>query len=424
MTKLVSQYAKATGLTVSKPNIKEQFYPIAFDRYVTLQTGAGQDPKKYSYYQEVIALVKPILDANHIIILHLGGKDDPQVNGVHDLRGKTTFLQANYLIKRAVAHMGNDSWLMHCAGWHFKPLIGLFGSTHPDQHGPYWCDPANTVLLQSHRWGGKPTYSAGENPKSIDTIPPEQVANALLRLLGIKDQFAYQTRFIGLLYTATVIDLIPDSFPNAEFLPGAPLNVRMDYLHNEQVLADLLATGRRVNIFTKAPMDINLLNNHRGQVLSYNHELDAGTDEAKLPTLQYVDLIRAVCPHYAFFTREQDAAKVSALRFRYFDHVTVEQVKDLTKEEYLGAAMAYLNWKGEEKRLDLGREVAQTGGVLRFKTNKFILAGGSAYLSYAHLAAKQPTQSLQANEGEVIDTPDLWRDINHMMVTWTPGTPS
>jgi hypothetical protein len=424
MTKLVSQYAKVTGLTIDKPNVKEQFYPTSFDRYITLQTGSGQGPKNYSYFQEVVALVKPILDANRITIVHLGAKEDPPINGVYDLRGKTTILQSNYLIKRTLAHVGNDSWLAHCAGWNFRPLVALYGSTSISAHSPFWYDPATTVLLESHRWGGRPTYSAGENPKSIDTIPPEQVANALLRLLGIKDQFAHQTRFVGLLYTTTVIDLVPDSFPGAEFMPGAPINVRMDRMHVPEVLAGLLETGRRVNIFTKAPIDINLLNAHRGQVLSYNHELDAGADEKSLPTLEYVDLIRAVCPHYAFFTREQDAAKVSALRFRYFDHVTVEQVKDLTKEEYLGAAMAYLNWKGDEKRVDLERETRQTGGVLRFKTNKFVLGGGSAFLSYAHLAANQPTQSLQANEADVIDSPDLWRDINHMMVTWTPGTAS
>jgi hypothetical protein len=430
MTKLLSAYARSTGLQISTrgPNVKQTFYPVAYDRYITIQTGSAQAAKCYDLWPEVLRLILPVLNANRIAVLHLGAKDDSALEGVHDLRGKTSILQSNYLIGRTLLHVGNDSWLAHCAGWHFKPLVALYGSTDPGPHGPYWSDPAKTSLLVSHRWGGRPTYVANENPKAINTIPPEQVANEALRLLGINHTFTQQSRFWGLLYQHLILDLIPDAVPAPSFLPELPINVRLDYLHNEEILAAVLATGRRINIITKRPIvNANLLAAHRAQILSYNHELearDADGAPCTQPSIEYIGTIKTLIQQHAFYTKEQDAKALADLRFAYLDTCFIEQTKDLTQADYLAATLAYLNREDTpQNRLALSSEASYTGansGTLMFRSNKLLLANGSVYLTAAHLKAGQPIQSLADNVARVIDDSLQWRDLNHQTIWYQP----
>ncbi len=415
MSHLISTYAGATGLLVDKPDIKEAFYPHPFERYITIQNGAKQPAKAWSYWQEVIAMLKPILDANQIAILHLGGKEDPQLQGVHDLRGRTGWLQTNYLVKHTLLHMGNDSVVAHCAGWNYRPLVALYGSTDPAAHGPYWYDVANTVLLVSHRYGNKPTFVQQEAPKTIDVIPPEQVANAVLCLLGITDRFTHTTTFIGALYPHAVLELIPNSVPPGAFHPELPMTVRMDILFNEEVLAGVFQTGRKVNVVTKRALNPQLLHQFRAQVLTYNHEIVVGEDQ---PPVGYTDTIRALFPaNHAFFTRETDERKLADLRLAYFGHVVINTQRDTTKEDYVTAALAYLNRPNTpENRLDMGGQL----GHCRIKSNRYLLSNGAVYLTHAHLAAARPINSMAANTGDVIDDPVLWRDLNHLLISYHP----
>lgn len=412
MTKLVTTYAGATGLLIDQPDIKEAFYPHPFTHYITIQNGAKQPAKAYTYWQEVIAMIKPMLDANHIAILHLGGKEDPQLQGVHDLRGRTGWLQTNYLIKRSLCHMGNDSYCAHNAGWQHRPLVALYGSTDPGPHGPYWSDVANTVLLTSHRCGGKPTFAMQEVPKSIDFIPPEQVANAVLRLLGIADRFTHQTLFIGPLYTHAVLELIPNSVPAPTFCPEVQMTVRMDYHFSEQHLYSVFATGRKVHVVTNRALDPNLLAQFRAQVLTYAHEIIPGVDE---PPIAYVDAVRALFPtNHAFYTKERDERKVADLRLTYLDHAVINTQRENTKDDFLAAALVYLNRPDTpENRLDITTQLAQNRVVV--KTNRYILSNGACHLSHAHLAAGKAITSMAANTTEVIDDPAFWRDAQHYL---------
>ena len=412
MSKLLSVYASACGLQIGEVDIKEQFYPISFPKYITIQTGSGQGPKNYDLWQEVIVLLKPILDANQITPIHLGGKDDPQLQGVYDLRGKTTIQQSHYIIKRSMVHVGNDSWLAHCAGWNRVPLVALYGSTSVENHGPYWYDNERTIFISSHRNGGVPSYTSQEQPKTINLIPPEQVANAVLRLLGINTPFTHQTRMFGLLYNHSIFELIPNSFPAPSFLPEAPLIVRMDYLFNEDILLNVLKTGRKINLVTNKPVNLNTLAQFRNSILSYTHELDA------LCPLEYIGTMRGIIPHHSFFTKENDDAKVAALRYQFFDVCNIERANDLTKQDYIHASLSYLNW-GEEKTVDIEKELSYNGKI-KFKSNKYLLSDGKIYLSLAHLKRGISIEALGLNTGDVIDDPEYFKDINHHTIFYQP----
>ncbi len=420
MSKLITTYARATGLRVSRggPTLKEAFYPLAQDRYITLQTGSNQGAKNWDHFGEVLRLIKPMLEANQIAVVHLGGAQDPHVEGVVDLRGKTSILQSHYLIRRSMLHLGNDSWLAHAAGWCKRPLVALYGSTSIANHSPYWCDPLKTSLIEAHRWGGVPTYSANEQPKSINTIDPFRVANEVLRLLGIQHVFTQQTRFHGVLYPHLVLELIPNTVPAPEFCPGHPIVVRMDYHHDEDILIKVLQTGRRVNILTNRPITPAILQQFKGSILSYNHEVGGIVPEAQWPSREYIQDLKRLCSNSVVFTKEQDPAKLAALRFLYFDCGNgIEQVRDLTRDDYVNTALGYLNLKDTpENRLDLVTQLSYTF----FRSQRYILSGGSVYLNLPHLRAGRALNSLADNEGQVMDETDFWVGLNHLTLFYVP----
>lgn len=365
-------------------------------------------------------MLSHILNTQGVQIVQLGGKDDPAIKGCIHLQGKTSFHQSCYILKNSLLHLGNDSWTAHRAGEINIPLVALYASTSAANHGPYRYNEAKTSLIESHRWGRQPTFAAQELQPTIAVIPPELVANEVLRILGIAHAFTHQTRFQGLLSKQLSIDLVPNNVPDPTFLPELPFNVRMDWHHDESILNQILATGRRVNLFTTKVIDTGLLSHYRAQILCYNHELS--TDDALLPSLAYVDTVRATIPKHTFFAREADEKRLVELRFRYFDHASVEMVRDPTKEDYIGAALIYLNREDTpQNRVDLTSEVAHSGGTLRFRTSRFVLSNGLIFLSFSHMKANQGVANLGENTGKVIDEPEFWRDGNCYSVFFQPN---
>lgn len=414
MSHLLSTYAAASGLKIDEVDVKSSFYPLPFDSFITLQANSGQVAKNYDYWQEVVILLKPILDKHKIEIVYLGGKDDPIIKGVHDLRGKTTFIQSHYIIKNSLLHMGNDSWLAHCAGWNSKPLVALYGSTSVNHHGPYFYNTDKSIFLSSHRFGGIPTYSSNENPKTINFIPPEDVANSVLKLiLPDEAKISFKTRLFGLIYNHVIWELAPDSVPPPSFVTEAVFSVRMDYIFNEDILLNVLRTGRKVSIVTNKPINLNILAQFRQSIINYTHEINLDCP------IQYVSNLKNVVQNHSFFTKEQDEKKLANLRFHFFDVCSIEKVNDVTKEDYIKAALVYLNWK-EDKRLDIISELDHTNGKLRFKSNKYLLSGGHLFLSRAHWKAKIGVTSTTDNSGDVINNDDFFSDINHMTIFWQP----
>lgn len=403
MPNLIQTYARSTGLKISDPWVKQDFWPLPFDRYITLSAGSGQAAKNYSHYQLVIDLLNPILAPLGMHIVQLGDDKVPLFSGTYDLRGKMTVAQASYLVKRAAAHLGNDSWSAHVAGYFGTPLVALYGTTDKVLHGPHWQN-GPLVLLESHRWGRKPTFGSEGSPKSIDTIPPETVATAILKLLGIQHTSFAATRFIGPLHPHTIFDWIPNA-PPPNLSPDIPLTVRMDVGFHEPNLLALLKTGRKVTIVTAQSIDLQLLATFRQSILSYSHEI------SDTCPLDYPTHIKRLIPNSVFFSRTKEEDVLSRLRFRYFDSCTIEHVPHSTKVDYLRENASYLNISEADAQKSLDNDL--NAGILSFKTNKFVLSDSKAFLSYAHLAAGQSTPDLAARAAQVIDTEEFWRDLSH-----------
>lgn len=410
MPNLIETYARSTGLRIDKPWVKQDFWPMPFSRFITLSAGSGQAAKNYSYFQIVVDLLNPILSPLDIHIIQLGDDKTPLLSGTYDLRGKMNIAQSTNLIQRAVCHLGVDSWSAHMAGILNKPLVALYGTTSALIHGPHWQDPARTILLEAHRWGRKPTFGAEGHPKSIDTIRPEEVANAVLKLLAPPDRINRRTQFIGPMFFFSIFDVVPNSLSLPNLALEVPFTVRMDIEFNEPMLLAILQTGRKVTIVTKACVNLQLLAAFRQNILSYNHEIDE-TCPREFPAQ-----VKSLIPNSVFFSRGKDPETLSRLRFHFFDHCSIEQVAYATRADYIRDSALYLNISepDAQKRLDSALE----SGILTVQTNKVILSNGSIYRSYAHLSSSTPSDLNQSSaQGlSVIDSEEFWRDANHFYI--------
>lgn len=401
MPNLIETYARSTGLQIDKPWLKEDYFPLPFERYITLATGSGQAAKNYSYYQDVVNILSAHLAKEGLTIILLGSKDDPALQGVYDLRGRTSFAQSYYLIKRAVMHLGNDTWTAHAAGWANVPLVALYGSTDTYLHGPHWRSD-RTILLESHRRGNKPSF--GQEPqKTVDFIDPFAVARSVLQILGLEVVLTSQTQFIGQAYQGVVLDYIPNLPLNPGFNPEAPCAVRMDLEHNEQNLIQVLQSGRKVNVVTKAPINLDILRAFKGSILSYNHEVD---ETCSVPYLKEINKLGI---NYVFFSRTNDLEKLASLRAIYFGVIVVQHIVNKTKADFEKSAAEYLNIP------TFSLDTADKLSTMRFKTNKFVLSRGKIYLSLAHEKADLPIVE-NNSVASVIDDLLFWQDQAHMLV--------
>lgn len=404
--KLLPRYATACGLSesdIGSQHLLEQFFPLPFTKYITLHAASGQAGKNYSFWNLVVELIKGPLSTRGIEIVQLGVKEDAAVPGCYHTMGKTDPHQASYLVSNALLHASNDSVWAHRAGHQNIPLVELFGSTAEANHAPYIYNKDKTVFLTSHRLGRNPSFSANESPKTIDFIDPFDAARSVLNLLDIPHQITGKTLYIGPALNASILEHVPNLALNPGFNPDAPTAIRMDLDYNEQILAQVLQSGRKVNIVTKAPINLGLLRAFAPHILSYNHEIDA---DCPVP---YLKEIGKIIQNRTFFSRTKHEDELAALRFKFFDIVQIQHVTDKTRLDFEKAVREYLN----KPEFSLDKDISLDR--LKFRTNKLMLSKGKIYLSHAHEKADKPIEANSAI-GQVIDSEYFWKDMHHFMV--------
>lgn len=393
--KLLELYSLATGLKIGKQALAESFFPLPIDGYITLQASSGMAAKNYGYYNEVVNLIGPKLKELGISIVQLGGPEDQPVNGCIHLQGKTTLHQSNHILRNSFLHIGNDSWMAHRAGALKIPLVVCYGSTTIANHSPFDCDPQRTVLIESHRFGNNPSFAAQENPKTINLITPESIANAALKLLGLPP-VSRETVFIGMAYSQNLVELVPDSIVAPSVNVPGQLVVRMDYAHNEKMLAQNLQL-RQCNVITSREIDLSILGQLRPNIAAIRLEID------KI-SVGWIKEFKKLGIKTMYSCAERDPDKVAAMRLEYFDACFFDQFVPPALQDFRNDVAKYLNKPLDESlRLD----------TLSFKSNKFLLSDNKVFLSKAHWKAGKNAASAGDNVGVVIDDSDFWSEQAH-----------
>lgn len=395
MAKLIEAYSRNTGLEIKKPFLLEKFYPLEFDKYITLQSGSGMGAKNYSYWQEVILQINPVLAANNIRIVLLGATEDQGLNGVVDLRGKTDIHQSNYIIKRSLLHIGNDSCLAHIAGANNIPLISLYGSTSIENHSPYWYNKEKTIFIESHRFGRNPSFAAQEQYKTIDLIRPEQVVNSVFKLLGIEEWSKKDTYYIGNSFQNVIVEYVPNCNFTIKGAENTPVVLRLDFHYEIKGLLQLVQQNIKFNIITNKPIDINLLKQTKNNINNLTIEI---CDDI---TVEYIKQLKNSGIKFVLFTDEKDKDKVSKLRFKFFGISKIEQLQKTTLDDFKNKSNLYRNQK------EFGAELSD----LKFNTNKVLFGNGKLYPSKIHF--KKDISFNLGESAQIIDDELFWEDLEY-----------
>lgn len=350
--KLLESYSRSTSVDLKhKPYLYEKYFPFPSDvtKYITLQNSSGMPAKNYSYYQEVVDILFPILEENKIKIVLLGDKDSGQLSKVLDFRGHTNIGQAAYLIKRALLHIGNDSWMCHYAAAEEIPLVSLYGSTTIDNHSPYHINKDKAILLESNRNGNKASFQREENPKTIDLINPEDICKAICKLLNIKFDYLFKTLSLGKVYHSKIIESAMDSIVNINALGIPNIICRLDYspILNIPILIEQMKLGK-VSIVTDKILPLSLLQQFRGQIIDIIYEIKENHNPNFCKDLQQLKI------PYRLFTKLSDEV-LNPIKLNYLDYNIIsrleKKVPDILKNKdiskiYIRGAKFIIGAKG------------------------------------------------------------------------------
>ena len=142
MSHLLEEYAKNLGVKISLPIVKDHFFPLTIEKYITLANDDDIQSKHYPFYELVLNLLSPFLKNNSIKVVQLGGKS--KIEGV-DQALNLTFKQQSFLLSNSLLHLGSDNALNHLASAKKIPTVNLFGNTYPS----YFFQPIHECKFSS-----------------------------------------------------------------------------------------------------------------------------------------------------------------------------------------------------------------------------------------------------------------------------------
>lgn len=371
---LVESYATSCGLKIGKPFIMDTYFPLPFDRYISFQPFSKYPAKDYDYWQEVINLIMPHLQENNIKIVQIGGEKEKVLEGVYNVVGQTNIRQAAYLIKNAIMHVGTDSFAAHIASGFDKKIVALYSNNNINNVKPYWTKENDMVLLEPER-SNKPSYSAQENPKSIDTIKPEKIAQGILKLLNIQNKInLIDTIYLGKLFNNKLFHIVPDHVVQRSQTINHCVS-RMDIFFNETNLKTQLKLMPCI-VATNQGIDINILKENKQHVIGVNVFIE---DESILPFIKELKEANIKYQIYSFLSKEDlNKYKIDFMEYGIISKINLKHPK---LEELINKA----NHK------------------LFYKSNNYILSKGNVYLSEKAFFDNKPVSSINENIQELYD---------------------
>jgi hypothetical protein len=364
MSHLAEEYAKSCGVRIGKPVIKPHFFPVPFDKYITIHNDKKVQAKEYNFWPEVIELLKPHL--GDIKIIQIGAFGEETIEGVDKHIPTFSLKQSSYIIQKSLGHVGIDSVPVHLASAFDKPVVGIYSHTYANTCDPLWNKKSKAITIESDRDGRRPSFALEENPKTINLIKPEKIAQAVLDVLEIDKKIKQETIYTGPRSMFNCIEVIPSEPTNFQ---GGPVSIRMDLAHNEEVLKQILQF-----VTTKNPIDASILMSKRIQRITY--EADS-FDEDFVALLKKCGLeATLVCT---------DAKNLDKERTKFFDYL----IHQNRKPQVIKNNMKIL------EGIDLNS--------LKIKSRKKIICGNNIYESH-----------YDRNERKNVD--DLFVDLDWLMI--------
>jgi len=354
----------------------------------------------YDYWQDVLDEVIGPLQAKGITVVQIGAKEDKPYRGCFHAQGQTTIRQCAFLIRHSLGLFGADSFAAHLASHHDKPIVALYSSNYARNCRPYFNKTAPYICLEPDRTNRKPSFSAVENPKEINSIKPEKIVEAISTIFNF-DKYngplydkvnSVTTEFIGSLYHNFIIETVPNQVINpADFNCDAVIS-RMDYAFDETCLAEQLKVSK-VCIATDQPIRAELLGFFRGNVKEVSYRIDSNGPARH--EANFIDVLRQLSiPHQISCSLK--GKELADMKLELLDYGLVSTHGDFHESEV--QALKALN------------------KPLFYKTGKFVLSQGEIFPSKAAWKAGRPVPNLDPAFYPIVDTLDLWQEIDFLRI--------
>jgi len=369
---LVESYATSCGLKINKPFILESFFPLPFERYISFQPFSKYPAKDYDYWQEVINLILPHLKENDIQIVQIGGEKEKILENTYNLVGQTNIRQAAYIIKNSILHVGADSFGAHIASGFNKKIVALYSNNNIENVKPYWTEEKDMILLEPER-DTKPSYSAQEDPKSINSIKPEKISQSILKLLNIKNNInLINTIYLGKLFNNKLFHIVPNHVVQRSQRINHCI-YRMDLLFNENNLRNQLKIMPCI-IATNQAIDINILREHKPHIIGINVFIE---DNSILDFIKQLKNENIKYQMYSYLPKENlNKYKIDFMDYGIISNISLKhkKIEDLINKNV---------------------------NKLFYKSNNYILSNGSVYLSEKAFFDNKPINSINENIQEL-----------------------
>jgi hypothetical protein len=369
-----------SGLKSTKPFIEETFFPVAFDKYITISSENHQS-KQWDHFQEYINLINPILKKNNITIVEIGN-NQVGLNNIAILKNITNQNHWSFIIKNSLLHIGPESFISSLAAYHNIPCISLFSNTSPEYASTSWIQdsPSNQIPVLPEIEKHKPSFSAQEPVKTINTISAESIAAKTLDFLKIEHEFSkYEVFNTGRLYHNTIIEVVPDFIPQQNFFPRSLINLRLDYHYNLDSLMHF-ASERKLAIVSDQEIDTNVLMRIKPNVQNLFFKIDESSNVD-----YYSDLKRK---GFAVQLLAKETADLSETRFKFFDWGVAEENSN------------------KKKSLDNFEKICDT---TRYKSSKMIFSKDGQFSSKSSF-----NKGIKTYEDQIIiDDDEFWNEADH-----------
>jgi hypothetical protein len=381
---LVETYSLSTGSKIKKPFIHKKFFPIPFEKYITIQNSSGMQGKCYDYFQEVLNFVHEDLEKAGYKIIQIGTKEDRPLNNVVHLHGQTNINQTAFILENSKLHIGNDSFAIHMCSAFDVPLIGLYSVSSPGIAGPFWKNK-NQICLTPKNW--KPSFNPNESPKRVNEIKIESIIESIKTLLNINLSQNINTIFIGERYGQVLLEAIPSIILPKTVFPEVPLNIRFDYIDQIEE-KDYICTLNNLNtrkcaIITDKPLEIEKLFQLKDKIINLFYDITFNDID-----LSFVNKIKSLGMKVDFIFNKSKNKNESALDSKKLELIDYQEIINIVENT--------------EKPTE---EIKESKF---YKSKKILFANNNTYLSKAAYLENKPINL------DKLDVIQSIKDINNI----------
>lgn len=352
--------------------IQDAFYPIGNVKYITFNT-SNKAGSQYPYWNEVIQLIKPYLDAQDISIYRIGEISGFSIDNVKNFAG-CSFNQNAFIIKNSLMHFNFlDEYSL--ASYNFKIPSVCVSPNFDDGFFPF--APRDSFFIL-HPNDKKFPSLISNYQESVSKLNPEVFAKSILDKLNLQNDLSS----ISLVYNGSMahiptIEVVPDFSPRSDLLMNSTLNIRFDLHQDEQNLLSW-SRNRKLGIVTDTPISTNCLYHIKNSLIKLSINADNGIDE------NFLRSVKALNIQYDIFLTE--SSNLQGLRLKFIDE-TVECFP-----------------LPQKKDLDLVNDICDNGII---RSSKILLSKGKKFSSKAHwILGSEQTGGFE----KIIDTKDFWLD--------------